>query len=99
MILPPSINPDQNPDGSKDCFHISPSTGYYRSPENEKRNHHIQFMKTNNLPNKTVKPTHHKVLSAVVSELLHPFLAVFTSHVGLYKQLNWARLTSKRRSL
>jgi hypothetical protein len=70
---PPSTNPDRNPDGSKDRPHISPSTGYYRSPENEKRNHHIQFNKNNNLQNKMVEQTYHKVLSAVVNELLHPF--------------------------
>jgi len=43
--------------------------------------------------------TYHEVLSTVVHELLHPFLAVLTPHVRLYKQLHWARLTSKRRSL
>jgi hypothetical protein len=31
-----------------------------------------------------------KVLSSVVDELLHPFLAVFTLHVRLYKKLHWA---------
>jgi hypothetical protein len=46
-----------------------------------------------------VERTYHKVLSAVVNKLLHPLLAVLTSHVRLYKQLHWARLTSKRRSL
>jgi hypothetical protein len=55
MILPPSTNPDRTSDGSKDHPHISPSTGYYRSPENEKRNHHIQFNKNNNLQNKMVE--------------------------------------------
>ena len=45
MILPPSINLDQNPDGLKNHPHISPSTSYYRSPKNLKRNHHIQFKK------------------------------------------------------
>jgi hypothetical protein len=39
------------------------------------------------------------VLSAVVDELLHSPLVVFTSHVRLYKQLHWARLMFKRRSL
>jgi hypothetical protein len=43
--------------------------------------------------------TYHEVLSMVVHELLHPLLAVFTSHVRLDKQLHWARLMSKRRSL
>jgi hypothetical protein len=98
-ILPPSTNPDRNPDGSKDCPHISPSTGYYRSPENKKRNHHIQFNKNNNLRNKMVEQIYHKVLSAVVNELLRPILVVLTPHVRLNKQLHWARLTSKRRSL
>jgi len=79
--------------------HISPSTGYYRSPENEKRNHHIQFNKNNNLQNKMVEWTYHKVLSAVVNELLHPLLTILTPHMHLNKQLHWARLTSKRRSL
>jgi hypothetical protein len=46
-----------------------------------------------------VERTYHKMLSAVVNELLHPFLAVITPHIRLYKQLHWARLTSKRRSL
>jgi hypothetical protein len=46
-----------------------------------------------------VERTYHKVLSAVVNELLHLLLKVFTPHVRLYKQLDWARLMSKRRSL
>jgi hypothetical protein len=46
-----------------------------------------------------VEQTYHKVLSVVVNELLHPLLAVLTPHVHLYKQLHWAQLTSKRRSL
>jgi hypothetical protein len=46
-----------------------------------------------------VEQTYHIVLSAVVNELLHPLLAVFTTHVRLYKQLHWVQLTSKRRSL
>jgi hypothetical protein len=46
-----------------------------------------------------VEWTYHKVLSAVVNELLHPLLVVLTPHVRLNKQLHWARLTSKRRSL
>jgi hypothetical protein len=46
-----------------------------------------------------VERTYHEVLSTVVNELLHPLLAVFTPHVRLYKQLHWARLTSKKRSL
>jgi hypothetical protein len=40
---------------------------YYRSPENEKRNHHIQFNKNNILRNKIVEQTYHKVLSMCVS--------------------------------
>jgi hypothetical protein len=79
--------------------HISPSTGYYRSPENKKRNHHIQFNKNNKLWNKMVERTYHKVLSTIVNELLHLFLVIFTPHVRLYKQLCWARLMSKRCSL
>jgi hypothetical protein len=46
-----------------------------------------------------IERTYHEVLSTVVHELLHPLLAVFTLHVRLDKQLHWARLTSKRRSL
>jgi hypothetical protein len=68
MILSPSTNPI----GLRDRPHISPSTGYYRSYENEKRNHHIQFKKNNNLRNKMVERTNHEVLSVVVNELLHP---------------------------
>jgi len=98
-ILPSSTNPDRNPDGSKDRPHISPSTGYYRSPENKNRNHHIQFKKNNNLWNKMIERTYHEVLNAIVNELLHPLLVVFTLYVRLYKQLHWTRLTSKRRSL
>jgi len=45
-----------------------------------------------------VEQTYHKVLSMVVDELLHPLLAVWP-HVRLHKKLNWARLTSKSRSL
>jgi hypothetical protein len=46
-----------------------------------------------------VEQTYHKVLSAVVNELFHPLLTVLTPHVRLNKQLHWAQLTSKRRSL
>jgi hypothetical protein len=46
-----------------------------------------------------IERTYHKVLRTVVHELLHPLLVVLTPHVRLYKQLHWARLTSKRRSL
>ena len=81
MIQPPSTNTDRIPDGSKDRPHISPSTGYYRSPENKKSNHHIQFNKNNKLQNKMVEQTYHEVLSTVVNELLHPLLAVLTPHV------------------
>jgi len=52
---------------------ITPSTGFYRSSENEKRKHHIQFNKNNNLQNKMVEQAYHKVLSTVVNKLLHPF--------------------------
>jgi len=64
---------------------LTPSTNPDRNPDN-------------NLQNKMVERTYHEVLSAVVNELLHPILAVFTLHVCLYKQLYWAQLTSKRRS-
>ena len=71
---------------------MSPSTDYYRSPENKKSNHHIQFNKhNNNLQNKMVEQTNHKILSTTVNELLHPLLAVLTSHVRLHKQLHRAR--------
>jgi len=65
----------------------------------KKSNHPIQFNKINNLQNKMVEQTYHKVLSTVVNELLRPLLAVLTPHVRLHKQLHHARLTSKRRSL
>ena len=92
-------------DGSKYCPRISPSTDYYRSPENKKKKsyHHIQYNKHNNLynnlQNKMVEQTYHEMLSTVINELLRPLLAVLTPHVRLHKQLHRARLTSKRRSL
>jgi hypothetical protein len=46
-----------------------------------------------------VEQTYHKVLSTIVNELLRHFLAVLTPHVRLNKQLHWALLMSKRRSL
>jgi hypothetical protein len=46
-----------------------------------------------------VERTYHKVLSTVVNKLLHPLLTVLTLHVCLNKQLHWAWLTSKKRSL
>jgi hypothetical protein len=46
-----------------------------------------------------IERTYHEVLSMVVHELLHPLLAILTSYVRLYKQLYWARLTSKKCSL
>jgi hypothetical protein len=46
-----------------------------------------------------IEQTYHEVLSMVVHELLHPLLAVFTPYMSLDKQLYWARLMSKRRSL
>jgi hypothetical protein len=55
MIQPPSTNPHRILDGSKDRPRISPSTDYYRSPENKKITHHIQFNKHNNLQNKMVE--------------------------------------------
>jgi len=57
------------------------------------------IQENNNLRNKMIERTYHEVLSTVVHELFHPLLAILTSHVRLYKQLHWARLTSKRRSL
>jgi hypothetical protein len=33
-----------------------------------------------------IERTYHKVLSAVVDELLHPFLVVFTLHVRFHKK-------------
>ena len=57
------------------------------------------IQENNNLRKKIVEQTYHKVLSVVVDELLHPFLAVFTPYVRLNKKLHWAWLTSKRRSL
>jgi len=54
---PPSTNPDRISDGSKYRPRISPSTDYYRSPENKnkKSNHHIQYNKHNKLQNKMVE--------------------------------------------
>ena len=46
-----------------------------------------------------VEQTYHEVLSTIVDQLLHPSLAVCTSHVGIHKQLHWARLMSKIHSL
>ena len=57
------------------------------------------IQENNNLQNKMNERTYHEVLSTVVHELLHPFLAVLTPHMRLYKQLHWTRLTSKRHSL
>jgi hypothetical protein len=83
---------DQNLDESKDCPYISPSTGYYRSPENffKKSSYAIQdaIQENNNLQNKMNERTYHEVLSTVVYELLHPLLAVLTLHMRLYKQLH-----------
>ena len=45
MILPPFINLDKNPGGSKNHPCISPSTGCYTSLENKKWDHEIQFKK------------------------------------------------------
>ena len=57
------------------------------------------IQENNNLQNKMIKQTYHKVLSTVVHELLHSRLAVLTPHVRLYKQLHWAQLMSKRHNL
>jgi hypothetical protein len=46
-----------------------------------------------------VEQTYHEMLSTVINELLRSLLAVLTPHVRLHKQLQQARLTSKRRSL
>jgi len=46
-----------------------------------------------------IEQTYHEVLSTAVQELLHPLLVVLSPYVRLSKQLHWARLTSKRRSL
>ena len=98
-IPPPSTNPYWNLDGSKDCPHISPSTGYYRSPEFFFLKSSYSIQENNNLQNKMNEQTYHEVLSTVVHELLHPLLAVLTPHMRFYKQLHWTRLTSKRHSL
>jgi hypothetical protein len=98
-IQPPSTNLDRIPDELKYHPRISPSTDHYRSLENKKSNHHIQFNKHNNLQNKMVEQTYHEMLSTIINELLRPFLAVLTPHVRLHKQLHQAWLTSKRRSL
>ena len=98
-IQPLSTNLDRIPDGSKHRPRISPSTDYYRSPKNKKNNHHSQFNKYNNLQNKMVQQTYHKILSTVVNELLRSLLAVLTPLLRLHKQLHRARLTSKRQPI
>jgi hypothetical protein len=65
----------------------------------KKSNHHIQFNKHNNLQNKMVEQTYHKMLGTVINELLCPLLAVLTPRMRLHTQLHRARLTSKKRSL
>jgi hypothetical protein len=49
----------------------------------KKKKSSFQFKKNNNLRNKMIERTYNEVLSAVVNELLHPLLAVFTPHVRL----------------
>jgi len=61
-----------------------------------KKKSSYSIQENNNLWNKIVERTYHEVLSAVVDELLHFLLAIFTPHVCLHKQLHWARLTPKR---
>jgi hypothetical protein len=79
---------------------MSPSTGCYMSLGNKKKiKSSNSIQENNNLQEKMVERTYHKVLSAVVNELLHPFLVVFTPHMRLHKKLHWAWLTSKSRSL
>jgi hypothetical protein len=55
MILPPSTNPDRNPDGSKDHPHISPSIGYYKSPEIFLKKSSYLIQENNNLQNKMIE--------------------------------------------
>jgi len=43
------------------------------------------IQENNNLRNKIIDRTYHKMLSTIVHVLLHPFLAVLTPHVRLYK--------------
>ena len=45
------------------------------------------IQENSNLRKKMVERTYHEVLSAIVDELLHPLLAVFSSHVRLHKKL------------
>ena len=60
-ISPPSTNLDRNLDGSKDCPHISPSTGYYRSPEFFLKKSSYSIQENNNLQNKMNERTYHEV--------------------------------------
>jgi len=94
-ILPPSTNSNQNPGGSKDYPCVSPSIGCYTSHGNKKLKSSNSIQENNNSQKKIVEQTYYKVLSAVVDELLHLLLTVFTPHVHLHKKLHWGRLTSK----
>jgi hypothetical protein len=89
-ILPLSTNLDRNSDGSKNRPHISPSIGYYRSSENEKRNHHVQFKENNNLRKKWLNEQTIKCWARLTMNCCTPFwpsslcTCVFTnSSIGL----------------
>ena len=71
----------------------------YMSLRNKKMKSSNSIQENNNLRKKMVERIYHKVLSVVVDELLHLFLAVLTLHVLLHKKLYWAWLKSKSRSL
>jgi hypothetical protein len=71
----------------------------YMSLRNKKMKSSNSIQENNNLRKKMVERIYHKVLSVVVDELLHLFLAVLTLHVLLHKKLHWAWLKSKSRSL
>jgi hypothetical protein len=45
MIMPPTTNPDRDPDGLKDCSRTSPSIGCYMYPGKKKTK---QIQKNNN---------------------------------------------------
>jgi len=59
--------------------------GLLKIPSVKKSSNAIQdaIQENNNLQNKMNEQTYHEVLSTVVHELLHPFLAVLTPHMRL----------------
>jgi hypothetical protein len=94
----PTTNLDRYLDGLKDRPCISPLTGYYMHPG--KKNKFIKFKEIITSEKKNDwEPTYHKVLSSVINELLHLFLAVITLYMRFNKKVHRAWLVSKNRSL